>query len=293
MDKIPLFIINLDAAEMTQQCLDHLARHTDRSAVTIQVIDNGSRRPGETDRLKAFLQGRLCDELIFHATNLGFSRAVNLAVQQTREPIFCSINNDCLVEEFWLDAALRTLQSDDRIAAVCSNIYNRPARRSPGADGSIGQLNGAIMLFRRAAWADVGEFDSDHFSPAYGEELDWSYRALRKGYTLKQSGRSLAYHVGSYTANRSFDPNEIRLIRLTHRIQVRLFNWSIRRLLVTSWKIYYYELVFEIKNGTARLLVRAFIEIVKRAAMIRVERGKRIGIQPDPKMRLPRGGQQF
>ncbi len=278
MDRLPVIVINFDAIEMTERCLDHLARYTDRQKIAVVAVDNGSANPANLARLKELADSGLVDRVIPHPGNIGFSSAVNDAVSVTEGGIFCVLNNDCLVEEGWLAAALTALGSDPRVAAVCANVYSSPDRRRPSDDEDVGQLYGALMFFRRVAWTDVGEFDAEHFSPAYGEELDWSYRAIRRGYRIRRAGRSLAHHIGSYTANKCFQPDVIRLIRLTHRIQVRLFNWPWPRLLAKSWGIYLDEWKFEIKNGTARLLIRAIFHTLLRLPRLWPERRKRMAV---------------
>lgn len=274
MEKIPVCLLNWNDAEMTERCLDNLNRHTDRSVAEIYVFDNGSDDPNLA-RLQDLHARRQFDHLICFDRNLGFSLAYNRAFEQTTGELVCCLNNDCLVESGWLDALIETLRSDDRTAAACSNVYHYVERRSVQDDREVSQLFGAIMLFRRSAWESVGGFDDKNFSPIYGEEMDWSYRAVRLGYKLKLSGRSLAYHLGSYSSNKNYDRSRIRLIRLTHRIKCRLFNWTMKQLLVTSWKSYYYEIVYEIKNGTVHLFLPAFLKNLLILPTIWSERRKR------------------
>lgn len=280
MPTADVVILNWDGIEVTAQCLDHLHRHTERPRIRITVVDNGSRDRSNQDRLKSLRDQNAIDQLILHPRNLGFARALNDVFSHSPCEVLCSLNNDCFVEAGWLDAALETLYSDQRVAAVGSNVYGKPERRKIVEDRSIGQLNGALMFIRKPAWEDVGPFDEENFSPAYGEELDWSYRAVRRGYALKLSGKSLACHIGSYTAKKNMESDEIRVVRLAHRIKCRLFNWSWTRLLITSWKIYYYELEFEIKNRTLRLLARAFLKTLANLPAILSDRRKRFAVSP-------------
>lgn len=261
---------------MTEQCLQHLNQHTHRPDISIHVVDNGSA--ADLDRLKELQAQGQFDELIQHPQNLGFSRAFNLAVDATHGDFFCFVSTDCLVESGWLEALLKTLHSDPRIAVANANVYHRDERRKIVEDQFVEHLYGAIMLIRRSAWNAIGSFDAKNFSPAYGEELDWGYRAIRMGYRMKLSGNCVARHVISYTTQKNYDPVDIRIVRLTHRIKCRLFNWSLKQLLFTSWKSYYYELEFEIKNRTLRLLFLAFLKNLLMIQTILAERQKRASV---------------
>lgn len=278
--KIPVVLINWDAVEMTERCLECLNEHTDRSAVSICVVDNGSRDPGQVERLRALQQQGKFDRLIRHEKNLGFPLAFNLAVADSESELFCYVSNDCLVEHGWLAAALITMRDDERTAVVCSNVYMREEERKPGEDREIDYLYGAIMLLRKSAWKTIGEFDHKNFSPGYGEEMDWAYRAMRGGYRIMLAGRSLAKHLESYTTKKHYGRDEARLLRLTHRIKYRLFNWSPSQLFATSWVTYAREIVYEIKNRTPHLMLLALLKNLMILPTILEERKKRLSSIP-------------
>jgi GT2 family glycosyltransferase len=205
---------------------------------------------------------------------MGFSIAFNVAFAETEGDVFCYVSSDCLVQASWLEEGLKTLESDKDIAAVCSNIFDAKNRASQEADRQLSQLYGAIMFIRRAAWLDIGCFDYLNFSPAYSEELDWSYRATKKGYRIMLSGKSLAYHNESYTMKKKYNKNDIHLIRLNHRIKYRLLNWSVKEL-VFSWKSYVLETIDDARERTIHILFMAFVRNLLMLPTILRERKKR------------------
>lgn len=275
MTKIPVGLINWNAIEITEQCVRQIHAHTDRMAIHVLVIDNASRDPANQRGLRQLHAAGHIDEVIFSETNLGFAGAFNVLMDRTRGPVFSYVSNDCHVESGWLEAGLRTLGSDDGVAAACANVYEDPAQRGFRPDQELGQLYGPIMFIRRAAWQVVGSFDVANFSPAYSEELDWSYRAIRKGFRLKLAGGSMAYHIGGYSCEKNVSRPEIHRLRLTHRIKCRLFNWSFIRLFVTSWRLYLGELITEVRQGTFSILLQAFWNNMCDISHIKAERRKR------------------
>jgi GT2 family glycosyltransferase len=137
------------------------------------------------------------------------------------------------------------------------------------------------MFVRRDVWSDVGCFDYINFSPAYSEELDWSYRARKKGYRIVMAGKSLAYHNESYTMNKKYDRNTIHLIRLTHRMKCRLLNWTVRELFF-SWKWYLLETLDDIRDRTVHILALAFMKNFLKFPLLLKEREKRFSVQSIP-----------
>lgn len=291
MNKIPVVLINWDAVEMTERCLECLNERTDRAAVSICVVDNGSQDPSQVERLRALQRQGKFDRLIIHEENLGFPLAFNLAVSDSEGDLFCYVSNDCLVEAGWLDAAIAAMKSDERIAVACANVYMREEERKPGEDREIDYLYGAIMLLRKSAWKTVGEFDHKNFSPGYGEEMDWAYRAMRVGYRIVLAGNSLAKHLESYTTKKNYGRDKARLLRLTHRIKYRLFNWSLSQLLVTSWVTYGREIIFELRNRTLHLMPLALLKNLMILPTILEERKKRLSNVPRCTI-APQGSEQ-
>ncbi len=273
-EKIPVAIINWDSIEIVELCINYLHERTDSSRISIHVVDNGSEDRINLKRLIQLKESGKIDRIIALPKNMGFSIAFNIAFEETVGDIFCYVSSDCLVEPGWLDEGIKCLQSDEQIAAVCSNIFDDKHREVEKEDRDLTQLYGAVMFVRRKAWSYIGCLDYRIFSPAYSEELDWSYRAIRKGYRIVLAGNSLAYHNESYTMKKKYKKSEIHLIRLTHRIRCRLINWPVREL-VFSWKWYLLESIDDVRDKTIQLLPLAFMKNFLQIPMLLRERKRR------------------
>ena len=210
--------------EDTRLCLDSLSS-ADPVPSRIIVVDNGS-----TDGTPEHLRTGWPDiELIALESNEGFSRAVNrglrLLLESTDEGAVFLLNNDVVLAPGVLGKLWVTLEADERIAGVCPLItYIDPPGRVwygggrvvlwrghvghhyiradiddvPGGVVDTDYLTGAAVLFRSEALQDVGIFD-EGFS-FYAEDVDWSIRALRRGWRL------------------CFDPTE----RVAHRVSASI-----------------------------------------------------------------------
>ncbi|HEC13260.1 MAG TPA: glycosyltransferase [Acidiferrobacteraceae bacterium] len=223
-----VFTINWDAIEVTEKCIDSLNETIDRRHTNLVVIDNGSDDKNDILRLKYLLELGRIDVLILHSKHVGFSCAFNDAMLRVSGKIICEINNDCVVEKEWFDRAIDSFKNGKKVGAVCSSVReDRNFKKTD--DEEVEALHGAAIFIDRQAWLDVGPFDSKNFSPAYAEEADWCFRALRKGYKLIRCGSSFVFHVGSYTAKKKYSHFYINSLRLTNRIKCRVYNWPIKR----------------------------------------------------------------
>ena len=274
-EKIPVTIINWDSVEIVELCIKYIRERTDPAKIDIQVVDNGSEDRGNILRLLELKGSGDIERIIALPKNMGFSIAFNIAFEETVGDVFCYVSSDCLVEPGWFEEGMKSLEADANIAAVCSNIFDDNNQDISKEDRELTQLYGAVMFMRRDAWSDIGCFDYRNFSPAYSEELDWSYRARKRGYRIVLAGKSLAYHNESYTMNKKYDRNYIHFIRLTHRIKCRLLNWSVRELFF-SWKWYLLETLDDIRNQTIHILPLALMKNFLKFPMILKERKKRL-----------------
>ena len=146
-EKIPVAIINWDSIEITELCIKYLHERTDSSRISIHVVDNGSEDRSNLKRLIQLKESGKIDRIIALPKNMGFSIAFNIAFEETVGDIFCYVSSDCLVEPGWLDAGIDCLESDERIAAVCSNIFDDKNREVKKEDRDLTQLYGAVMFY--------------------------------------------------------------------------------------------------------------------------------------------------
>ncbi len=112
----------------------------------------------------------------------------------------------------------------------------------------INMIIGASILARRIFLEDVGLLNEEYF--LYGEELDWSIRAKRKGYALGIALESVVYHKEGATINsNSKDLSNATLLSdfyiVTNRIKLAKKYFP-----VTLFSVYITTLILVLKRLT-------------------------------------------
>jgi GT2 family glycosyltransferase len=191
----------------------------------ITIVDNSSSR--ETAELARHFGAHYLDA----QANLGFASGVNLALKSLRErgqgsSDILLLNPDATISADGVLALQKELHATATLACVApaqTNPVTGAAERvvwpfpSPAAawltaigagrtDRRHGFVIGSILLIRRLALKDVGEFDERFF--LYAEETDWQRRAVDQGWTIGFVPDVAATHIGAGTggsAERRFE----------------------------------------------------------------------------------------
>ncbi|HZR84469.1 MAG TPA: glycosyltransferase [Candidatus Binatia bacterium] len=111
---IPLF----NKAELTRQCLEHLAQVTDGATFEVILVDNGS-----TDGTREVLDALGGDvRILRNPENLGFARACNQGAQVATGRYVVFLNNDTIPRPGWLSALVRDADEHPEVAVVGSKL---------------------------------------------------------------------------------------------------------------------------------------------------------------------------
>ncbi len=162
-------------------------------------------------------------------TNTGFVGSVNLGFQSAGPRDLVMVNSDTTYPPAWLPRLRAAAYSRTTVAtatpltnygSILSVPYrNRQSTDLPGqmsteeADErvrtaslrlhpSIPTAIGHCTYFRRSALNVIGFFD-EAFAPGYGEEVDFSQRAITLGFSHVAADDLFVYHVGSASFNTS------------------------------------------------------------------------------------------
>ena len=221
MVAVPIF----NAFHEARSCVDSLLAHTP-SGVPLLLVDDASTDAAGLAGLEEFCGGPPATErqvvLLKRPRNVGFVGTANLIFTLCGRSDVLLVNSDVVVAAGWFDGLRDAARSSSTAASVTALTNhgaivsvperNRPLPELPPGleidlaarrvrDGSsrlrprLPTAIGHCVYFRRLALDVVGTFDGA-FGAGYGEEVDWSQRALAAGFEHLLADEVFVYHRG-------------------------------------------------------------------------------------------------
>lgn len=242
--KVSIVIPNYNGATLlkenlpsVQKAAEEYTKHTGEEAELI-VTDDGSQ-----DESKGAVDGfQFPIRYLEHKENKGFATNVNRGVKAASGEILVLLNTDVSPEKDFL-APLISHFSDETVFAVgCldrSIERGKEVHRGRGVGNwkrgflihRAGALEGTRTLwasggssaFRRSLWNELGGLD-EVFDPYYWEDIDLSYRAWKRGYSILFERDSIVIHEHEEGTIRKSQTSQ-RIQRIAYRNQF-LFVWK-------------------------------------------------------------------
>ncbi len=253
--KLSVIIVNYNVKYYLDQCISSVLRafevmkkasssdsSVNEEVAEIIVVDNHSA-DGSVDYLEKRYPQMLYPMVRFvrSAHNLGFARANNIAIRQSRGEYVLLLNPDTIVGEDALKASVDFMDAHEDAGAVGVRMLGAQGRRAMESRRGlptpmvsffkmlgfcnrwphhrlfgkyymgylpwdepcqIEVVSGAYCMLRRKALDEVGLLDEDFFM--YGEDIDLSYRVLKGGYHNCYLPVDILHYKGESTQKSSF-----------------------------------------------------------------------------------------
>lgn len=216
---VSVIIVNYNGRRFLRDCLGSLETQRYRHFEAV-FVDNGSTDGSVEYVRSAFPRVRV----IALDRNLGFCKANNIAIRETRGEAVVLLNNDTTVAPTWLQellsaAACRSdvgifasrilqMRQPDALYAAgdCYWAYGLAYRRGEGlpAAGRYDQPEevfsacACAALYRRSVLDQIGLFDEDFVTGC--EDVDLSFRARIAGHKVLYVPAAVVCHFGSATS---------------------------------------------------------------------------------------------
>jgi GT2 family glycosyltransferase len=230
---LSIVIVNYNAERLLKGCLESLYAGANGTPLDVWVVDNHSRDRSVTMVKSLFPTVRVIE----NESNVGFSRANNLVVSQSRSDYILLLNPDTLIIEDAIErmvkfmdahpeagiAGCKVLNRDGTLQLACRRSIPTPevafyrltglsklfpksrimakynmTYRSPDETHEVDAVSGAFLMIRRRVVEQIGLLDERFFM--YGEELDWCLRAKRAGWAVMYyPGAQIVHYKGEST----------------------------------------------------------------------------------------------
>jgi GT2 family glycosyltransferase len=216
--KLSIIILNYNVRYFLEQCLQSVAAAAKNISHEIIMVDNNS-----SDTSCAMVSEIFPDvQLISNTENIGFSKANNQGVNQAKGEFVLILNPDTLLAEDTLDLVMAFAEKQKNLGALGIHMINGAGQFLPESKrnvptvkvanqklrgitknyyaiqldekeiAKVSILTGAFLLMKRQVYQDIGGFDEDYFM--YGEDVDLSYKLLKKRYDNFYYGDTTIVH---------------------------------------------------------------------------------------------------
>jgi len=289
--KISIIIINYNKKDYLKNCIESVIKNTDYPNYEIVVVDNHSI-DGSIEFVKKTFPSV---KLIENEKNYAFGGGSNIGVRKTEGKYFVLLDNDTLVQPYWLSRIVETAENDEKIAIVASVVilkswYDLCKKNDPWLNNEkiaenimdnfykrhkslkrveeFSHVAITACLLRRDVFERVGFFSDYMF--LFWEDTELCWRTVLSGYKVVYDFDSLVYHYVGTTRKK----NPIWIYeRIKNKIYtyIKLLDWQHAILYITIALLKNFGGIIKDKK-TAKPRIKAIIKIVMDIKKILKER---------------------
>lgn len=221
--KLSIVIVSYNVRTYLEQCLQSVQKALEGIDGEVFVVDNQS----EDDSVAVVRTDYPWVRLIESPENVGFARANNIAIRQSKAEYVLLLNPDTVVEEDTLRQSLAFMDGHPEAGGAGVMMHNADGTLAPESrraiptpwvsclkmlgftkryymshlpwdqPSQIEVISGAFCLLRKKALDEIGLLDETFFM--YGEDIDLSYRLLKGGWQNWYLPYSIIHFKGKST----------------------------------------------------------------------------------------------
>lgn len=272
---VSIIIPNYNGTKLFKENLPSVIKHS--PGAEIIVVDDCS-----TDDSVQFLKTNFPEvKVVVHETNKRFAAACNSGVAAAQGEIILLINSDVIPQEGYLDPLLKAFSDPQVFAVGCKEMDDRvtPPIIQGRAGGAFRRglmihwrcnsqdqdttlwVSGGSGAFRKSVWNELGGMDTA-FRPAYEEDRDICYRALKRGYLLKFAPDSLVLHHHETTNKTALGLRNMQLASFKNQLLLIWKNVTDSKYILLHLLWLPYHLTFTAARSHG-LFLKAFFQAVK------------------------------
>ena len=226
---ITLVITNWNGKDLLRECLPSILKAVafdSKRLYEIMVVDDCS-----TDDSLKFLEEEFPNvNRVKTPVNMGFQKANNYGIKKSDSRLVMPMNNDIKLDE---DALLHLAEHFEQgnVFSVSGKFFGFDGKtflygnrggyfknghfylyeKEPDDNSQTLFACGGAFMVDRKRYLELGGFDN-LYHPLYYEEIDLSYRALKRGWEVCYEPKSIAYHKVQSTITKQEKKRSIELI---------------------------------------------------------------------------------
>ena len=210
--KCDVIIPVYNAPSWVKLCIYALFKNTDDSLINNVYLIND-----KSDELTYNCLNNLCKKyekikLINNKENLGFIKTVNSGLAKVEADYALLLNTDCIISKNTIEKLINHIERDKDIGLICpisSNAANLTLelfdgftyqqmnslleRKFSGKSFDACTVVGNCLLITKKCLDEVGYLD-EIYGTGYGEETDYQFKAMEKGFKAKVAIDTYVFH---------------------------------------------------------------------------------------------------
>lgn len=242
MKKCDVIIPVYNAPDYTKMCVYALFKNTEMDTINqIYLLNDNSNE--ETRILLENLSKKYSKKvtLINNKENLGFIKNVNQGLEISKSKYVLLLNTDCFIGHHTIEKMMNQMEKDNKIGLMCplcSNAANLTLPMFPGfnymmmdklLENKFLGMNfdactvvGNCLMISQECIKKVGYLD-EIYGMGYGDETDYQFKAMSKGFTAKVAIDSYVFHKAEMSFNTT---NQSRSERLIKNREIFFSRWE-------------------------------------------------------------------
>ncbi len=246
--KVAIVISTYSQSDLLKKCIHSLKNNTSYKSYRIYLVDDsGTGKIG--DEIKELFRDV---KIIVNKENLGCSKSYNAGIKESIKdynPDYIILLNDDIefVDKKWLDKVVSSGEKHEKIGILgCRMLYPDRSLQWVSKKGKISSfmkpgyreeskeilknqivrdIIGACFVIKRKVIEEIGVWD-EGFSPYYGEETDYCFRAAKKGFYFMYVGETEVIHHGASSTKKLFN-EKVWFIKKRNAIRLEWLNYNI------------------------------------------------------------------
>jgi GT2 family glycosyltransferase/glycosyltransferase involved in cell wall biosynthesis len=239
---IPVF----NAPDWVKLCVQRLVSQTPEECLNQIILVDDASNAYTREVLAELARNYAGVVLVRNEENSGFVKSVNRGFSLTTAPNILLLNSDCLITKNTIPKLIAHTEAQDRVGLVSPVSNHSPVvtlEMSPGfsfidmndlAERLFPQMSfpactivGNCLLITRSCLDQTGLFDLC-WGRGYGEETDYQFRAMQKGFKARIAIDTYVYHKSE--ASFTIDAEAESLRRNHYRLFMEKWGEEYRRL---------------------------------------------------------------
>ncbi len=194
--KKDILIVTHNQFDCLKNCLNSIRKNTED--YQIYIWDNASE--GE---MKDWIKDQKDCIVLRSELNLGFIIPNNELASISKNPYIILLNDDTFVMRNWDKALISQMQIKKHSqVGYCGGLLDKNFKGAAVAYGDqIDYIVGWCFAIPRVVYEELGLFDQDNLTFAYGEDSDLSMRIKESGKSIYALHLDLVSHLGNSTIN--------------------------------------------------------------------------------------------